>query len=290
MGPVIDDIFHVGLTVEGIEWHKDFLTRCLGMQVLSDSPRHGDWISTVTGLPGFRARNVYMTPDGINRLEMFEIAHPPLKDVPMSLGTCLGVSHVRIAVGDVDAVRHRVSAEGLCIIESSDMDDRNRLIFQDLSGLFWEIVSGDAGGYGIRIVVSDLDRSMELYTGLLGLESLDRYDDTVLVRDDSGFHRPVATGVQRVGSPCNQVIDLCQYKDVVPFKNPRDTINYRGFHHIAFRVADAARVFDRIRSEGYRYISEPLSIPEGPNRGGVLFYFYDGDGTVLECLQPPDNV
>ena len=287
MAPVADDIFHVGLTVEGIEWHKEFLARCLGMQVLSDSPRQGDWISEVTGLPGFRARNVYMTPDGINRLEMFEIAHPPLTAVPLSLGTCLGVSHVRIAVDDLQGIRHCLSDEGLSTVESAGMADR--LIFQDRSGLFWEIVSGNAGGYAVRVVVSDLDRSMELYAGILGLDPLDRVDDTGIIQDDAGSRRPVALRVQRVGSACGQVMDLCQYEDFIPLKNPRDTINYKGFHHIAFRVADAAGAFDSIRSQGYRYVSEPLSIPEGPNRGGLLFYFYDGDGTVLECLQPPYN-
>ena len=289
MVSVVNDIFHVGLTVERIEWHKEFLARCLGMEVLSDSPRQGDWISEVTGLPGFRARNVYMTPDGINRLEMFEIAHPPLKDVPLSLGTCLGVSHMRIAAGDIEEIRARVSGEGLSTVESPDMTAGKTLIFQDLSGLFWEIVSHDTGNSAVRVVVSDLDRSLELYAGLLGLEPLDRVDDTGIVQDDLGNRRPVALQVQRVGSTCGQFIDLCQYKDFVPLANPRDRINCRGFHHIAFRVADAAGAFDSIRSQGYRYVSEPLSIPEGPNRGGLLFYFYDGDGTVLECLQPPYN-
>jgi catechol 2,3-dioxygenase-like lactoylglutathione lyase family enzyme len=289
MGILVNDIFHVGLTIRHVDWHKDFLAHCLGMQVLSDSSREGDWISKVTGLPGFKARNVYVTPDGTNRLEMFEIFSPPLVDVPMSLGTYLGVSHVRIGHKDVARIRDQVKKQGLSVIETPDVMQRNVLIFQDASGLFWEIVSHDPGGYGIQIVVSDLDKAMELYSRLLGLEPLARFGDNLPIQDSSGQWMSVNAEVQRIGSSHNQVIDLYQYNNFTPLKNPRDTINYVGFHHIAFRVPDAVGAFEMIRSKGYRYISEPLHIPEGPNRGGILFYFYDGDGTVLEMLQPPST-
>jgi len=289
MDALVSDIFHVGLTVRHIDWHKDFLIDCLGMQVLSDSGREGDWISRVTGLPGFKARNVYMTPDGANRLEMFEIFRPPLVDVPMLLGTHLGVSHVRIGSKDVDRIRDKVKEQGLSIIEAPDMIQQEALIFQDVSGLFWEIVSHDPGGYAVQVVVSDLDKSMELYSGLLGLDPLKRFDGAVPMQDDSGHCLSIDARVQRIASSRNQVIDLYQYNNFTPLKNPRDTINYIGFHHIAFRVADALGAFEGLRSKGYRYISEPRYIPEGPNRGGFLFYFYDGDGTVLEILQPPSD-
>jgi catechol 2,3-dioxygenase-like lactoylglutathione lyase family enzyme len=289
MGILVNDIFHVGLTIHHVDWHKDFLAHCLGMQVLSDSSREGDWISKVTGLPGFKARNVYVTPDGANRLEMFEIFSPPLVDVPMSLGTYLGVSHVRIGHEDVARIRDQVKKQGLSVIETPDVMQRNVLIFQDASGLFWEIASHYPGGYGIQIVVSDLDKAMELYSRLLGFEPLARFGDNLPIQDSSGQWMSVNAEVQRIGSSHNQVIDLYQYNNFTPLKNPRDTINYVGFHHIAFRVPDAVGAFEMIRSKGYRYISEPLHIPEGPNRGGMLFYFYDGDGTVLEMLQPPST-
>ncbi|MBN2569953.1 MAG: VOC family protein [Deltaproteobacteria bacterium] len=289
MERLVCEIFHVGLTVRHVDWYKEFFVDCLGIQVLSDSGREGDWIDRVTGLPGFKARNVYVTPDGTNRLEMFEIFNPPLVHVSMSLGTYLGVSHVRIGSTDVNAIRERVRKEGLSIVKIPDRIQKKTLIFQDRSGLFWEIVPHDSGGYAVQVVVSDLDRSMEMYAGLLGLNPLDRFDATIPMQDSSGRWFAADAKVQRVGSSCKQVIDLCQYNNFTPLKNPRDTINYMGFHHIAFRVTDASRAFEEIRSKGYRYISEPLHIPEGPNRGGMLFYFYDGDGTVLECLHPPST-
>jgi len=289
MEALVGDILHVGLTVRHVEWHKNFLTDCLGMQVLSDSGREGDWISRVTGLPGFKARNVYVTPDGANRLEMFEIFCPPLVDVPMSLGIYLGVSHVCIGSKDVGRIRDKVKEQGLFIVEAPNVMQQKALIFQDACGLFWEIVPHDRGGYAIQVVVSDLDESMELYSGLLGLEPFERFDGTVPMQDGSGHCLSADVRVQKIGSSRNQVIELYKYNNFTPLKNPRDTINYMGFHHIAFRVADAFGAFERIRSKGYRYISEPLHIPEGPNRGGALFYFYDDDGTVLEILQPPSD-
>ncbi|MBN1376699.1 MAG: VOC family protein [Dehalococcoidia bacterium] len=283
----VSDIFHVGLTVSHVDWHKDFLIECLGMGVLSDSKREGNWISEVTGLPDFKARNVYVTPDGTNRLEMFEILYPPLVDLPISLGTDLGVSHVRIRAKDIYRVRGMIQERGLSIVEAPPMNRQETLMFQDASGLFWEIVPHDSENYTIQVVVSDLDASMELYSGLLGFEPLLRFDGTALIQDSPGHFLPANAQMQRIASPCNQFIDLCQYSHFRPLKNPRSTINCMGFHHIAFRVADALDAFGRIKAKGYRYISEPINIPEGPNRGGILFYFYDGDGTVLEILQPP---
>jgi catechol 2,3-dioxygenase-like lactoylglutathione lyase family enzyme len=287
MGRLVCDIFHVGLTVRHVDWYKRFLVDCLGMQILSDSGREGDWISQVTGLSGFKARNIYMTPDGVNRFEIFEIFHPPLEHVPLSLGTYFGVSHVRIGSVDINAIRNTVKNERLSIVKISDRIRKETLIFQDTSGLFWEITPSGSEGCTTQVVVSDIDKSMELYSGLLGLEPLARFEDTIPIQDDAEQCAAADVQVQRIASPSNQTMDLHQYNHLTPLKNPRNTINYLGFHHIAFRVADALDAFEKIRSRGYRYISEPLHIPEGPNRGGVLFYFYDGDGTVLEILQPP---
>jgi catechol 2,3-dioxygenase-like lactoylglutathione lyase family enzyme len=52
-------------------------------------------------------------------------------------------------------------------------------------------------------------------------------------------------------------------------------------------MPDAFSLFARLQDVGCSAVSDPQHIPMGPNQGGVLFFFYDPDGTLLEILQPP---
>ena len=143
-----NEIFHVGATVSDMDWQRRFLTRTLGMKVMSDSGRAGDWIDTVTGLAGFQARNVYITPDGINRIEMFQIFRPPLSLVPMTYGTYLGIAHLGINAENSAAIADSLQLQrpDFNIIR---YDERQESLFvQDNSGWNWKISQSADPGAG----------------------------------------------------------------------------------------------------------------------------------------------
>ena len=51
----------------------------------------------------------------------------------------------------------------------------------------------------------------------------------------------------------------------------------------AERIELASR---ELKSQGVRFKSDPVSITAGPNKGGLVAYFYDPDGHPLELFQP----
>ena len=294
-----NEIFHVGATVSDIDWHLQFLAQNLSMKVMSDSAREGEWIDNVTGLPGFQARNVYITPDGINRIEMFQIFRPQLASVPLTYGTYLGIAHLGINVKNSAAIADSLQLQRLNLNDLRYDARKGSLFFQDHSGLNWKISQADAPGGGdtavdnpvnithVRLVVSDVQRVLKIYSEFLGLVSVDTTSEAVQLQDTDGRWLTTEAVIYRLRSGKQQILELCQYKDYKPLPNPRRKINCLGLHHLAFKVPDALTFFTRLQDVGCSALSDPQHIPMGPNRGGVLFYFYDPDGTILEILQPP---
>ncbi len=290
---MISEIHHVGATVLNIDWHCNFLTHTLSMNILSDSHREGEWIEAVTGLAPFQARNVYVSPDNVNRIEMFQIFQPPLVAVPLAYGTHLGLVHLGLRSGSFPAIAQSLYGQQKYLSEIREDDVEGALFVQDSSGLNWQLGRSDnLSDSGVRIehirmAVSSLERAMPVYAGLLALTPIDTTEQNLLLKTEDGRWSTVGAIVCRLRSPNNQVLHVCQYKEFKPLPNPRKKINCLGLHHIAFRVADAASIFASLRDFGCSSISLPQTIPMGPNRGGLLFYFYDLDGLLLEILQPP---
>ena len=294
-----NEIFHVGATVSDIDYHQRFLTQTLSMKVMSDSGREGEWIDNVTGLTGFKARNVYITPDGINRIEMFQIFRPQLSSVPLTYGTYLGIAHLGINAENFATIADSLQLQSLDLNDIRYDERRGSLFFQDNSGLNWKISQADDPGAGdaavdnsvnlshVRVVVSDVQRTLKIYSEFLGLVFLDIKSEAVQLQDMDGRWLTTDAVIYRLRTGRQQILELCQYKDYKPLPNPRRKINCLGLHHLAFKVPDAVTLFTRLQEVGCSAVSDPQHIPMGPNRGGVLFYFYDPDGTILEILQPP---
>lgn len=65
-------------------------------------------------------------------------------------------------------------------------------------------------------------------------------------------------------------------------------------HHYAFHISDAEfdAIFDRVKSKGLPYGSEPYDHANGriyTRRGGRGFYFEDPDGHLLEVMTVPET-
>ena len=119
------------------------------------------------------------------------------------------------------------------------------------------------------IRVGDLDRSIEFYTGTLGMKLLRRKD-----YPDGRFTLAfVGYGEERD----NTVIELT---------HNWDTENYElgeGFGHLAIEVDDVYTAAERIREQGGRIIREP-----GPMNAGttIIAFVEDPDGYAIELLAP----
>ena len=63
--------------------------------------------------------------------------------------------------------------------------------------------------------------------------------------------------------------------------------NRPGNAHLCLLVDDFQACFESLTAEGVRFKSAPVTISAGPNKGGLVAYFYDPDGYLLELFQPP---
>ena len=149
-----------------------------------------------------------------------------------------------------------------------------------------------AGVLHFSFTVSDIERSVEWYTGVLGLELVHRQ------RQDNAYTQ-MLVGIQ------GAVLDVAQFKvpgvspgasthmlELVEYLTPRGrdlgslTTNSVGCAHLALLVSDLPERYERMRALGVEFRNPPVEITEGANAGGLACYFHDPDGITLELLQP----
>lgn len=135
------------------------------------------------------------------------------------------------------------------------------------------------------ITVSDLERSVEFYRDVLGL-------DLVMTEESerSGDDRAKGLGVAKakvklaVLRAGEAQVELIEYVTAKGRPNDRGN-NDAGAMHIAFQVEDIDVVYQRMLDQGVRFTSPPLTVPAGPMEGWRWTYLYDPDGVSLELLQ-----
>ena len=146
-----------------------------------------------------------------------------------------------------------------------------------------------AGARHAGITVSDLDRSLEFYCGLLGLELLWRrlYEEREITRI---VGVPEATGLEiamlRVPESDFDV-ELIQYHGC---ESPSGSSppSHHGTGHFCVFVTGIEALYEELRDRGVRFRSDgPVEMGAGPNKGGKSLYSLDPDGYVFEFHQRP---
>src|SRR5271157_3432535 len=179
-----------------------------------------------------------------------------------------------------------------------------RLVFRRL-GLAWLLLAafqaslagqlGSASGHALQVgpvamTVSDMDKSVTFYTGVLTFEK-------VSDRERSGPEIDQLYGVSRAHIRVvdlklgDESIELMQFLGAAGAPVPADArSNDLSFQHVAIIVSDMTRAYEVLRQNHVRYISPyPQTLPDwNPNAAGIkAFYFSDPDGHPLEVLQFP---
>ncbi len=137
--------------------------------------------------------------------------------------------------------------------------------------------------------VSDLERSVAFYEGLLGLEVIARqekqggYLAAIVGYPDAHVRMahlrvPGATGV----------LELFEY--LAPDGAQPDRIEPRdvGTAHLCLVVDDLPAAYRRLTEAGVdTFVSPPIEVDTGINTGGYGLYLRDPDGILVEIFQPP---
>lgn len=108
---------HVGITVTDLDAATRFFER-IGLEVEGRSAIEGDFIDTVTGIPGSRIEIVMLrTPDGHARIELCRYLQPgPTPGNPAAMANELGLRNVCFEVEDLPAVLERVRSDGYDLV------------------------------------------------------------------------------------------------------------------------------------------------------------------------------
>jgi lactoylglutathione lyase len=136
--------------------------------------------------------------------------------------------------------------------------------------------------------VDDLGRSLAFYRDLLGME-------VVAQQEKAGGYLAAIVGypdahvrMAHLRLPGGgHVLELFEYLApegrAAPPLQPRDT----GTPHLCFAVEDLQAVYERLLAAGVdTFLSAPVEVDTGVNRGGRALYLRDPDGIPVELFQP----
>jgi len=138
----------------------------------------------------------------------------------------------------------------------------------------------------VGITVPDLDRGIEFYNGVLGLELADPpspvFDDPDLgprVGVPGANLRQVNL---RLG---DSIVELLEYTaPEPPYEHPVPA-NAHGAAHLAFQVEDVKAKKAELEDAGVEFLSEVNFVEEGVLAGWRWVYFRDPFGIVLELVE-----
>lgn len=149
------------------------------------------------------------------------------------------------------------------------------------------------GVHHFSFSVTDLDRTLDFYTKVLGLEVRSRgrnkYDTlgTALFGTKWGVNQSQADlEIAFIQLGANK-IEFIEYKDPKsqPYhKNP----SIAGSAHVAFRVDDIVKVREKLEAAGVEFHSRINTYMEEGKEKMKWCYFRDPDGIVLELVQQDD--
>ncbi len=133
------------------------------------------------------------------------------------------------------------------------------------------------------ICVRDMEKSLGLYEGLLGLEKV----------QDMVFEGEMIEKLLQIEKPkfrivhlkvADDILELMQFIEPDGEDKAHLMANDLGITHFCFKVLDCGQVFARIQEAGYAFTTDaPVTTPSGRQ----VAYFRDPDSILVEILQDP---
>lgn len=148
-----------------------------------------------------------------------------------------------------------------------------------------KIIGADHTSY----TVSDLDRSLAFYNGVLGLGILwQREIDNPYFCEIIGFPGCSVRAAHLLIPGSEHHIELFEYVQPGGSKADVRTMNV-GSSHVSLVVADLPSAYEELQARGVEFRSPPVEITAGANTGGWGVYLLDPDGITVELFQKPDQ-
>lgn len=146
-----------------------------------------------------------------------------------------------------------------------------------------EPTEADLGVAAIGLVVSDIEKSEQFYTDILGMKPYASFELTKQWSDEAGMSNglPFAVRMYRlVEQNSATVLKLAYFDDGVPRKAFPSGINeVSGVNYLTFHYNNLEPVLKRIRQAGIEIIGDV-------ERSYKLVIIRDPDGVYIELVQP----
>ena len=140
--------------------------------------------------------------------------------------------------------------------------------------------------YHTGFTVSDIERSIEFYRDVLGLQLHRRQQGTAAYLSTITGFDGVTLEIALLQTPDGSgMLELLQYVSHPAPATDRAT-NRPGNAHLCFKVADVHQACAELRQRGVHLISAPVEITAGVNKGAFGIYLRDPDGFTIELFQP----
>ena len=139
----------------------------------------------------------------------------------------------------------------------------------------------------VAVTVSDMERSLAFYCGLLGLKEVERHHLEGEVISKMAGKPDVIMEVVRLEAPETPgvMLDLQQY--VAPEGKVSDAqLGDVAQSHFCFGVPNVWAAYEELTGKGVEFVSEPVSFDL---EWGIVYvvFFKDPDGFILELMQVP---
>ena len=123
------------------------------------------------------------------------------------------------------------------------------------------------------IRTSNMDRSIDFYTRLLGLKLVSRREIPQNNAEIAFLRDPQAKGA---------TLELTFYRNQKKFSQPY--YEDRVFDHLAFEVTDMNQTINAMRKEKVTITDEPFKLSP---TGSTIAFMEDPDGTLIELIEKP---
>lgn len=309
---LISGIQQVGIGVSDVDTAWAWYRRHLGMDVpvfreAAEAPLMTRYTGgTVQSRDALLALNL----QGGGGMEVWQFTsrapQPPPFDV--HLGD-LGLFAPRIKARDVEVTHRRFQEAGLDVLGEVELDPAGQPHFfiRDPLGLIFDIVAGSGwfvkgthptgGPSGCLIGVSDMDRALPLYQGVLGYDRI-VYDETGVFPDLSALpggtrrvRRVLLAHSQPRQGPFSELLGPSHLELVQALDDtPRCIFENRlwgdlGFIHLCFDIKYMDALKSACAEAGFPFTIDSQDSFDMGEAAGRFSYIEDPDGTLIEFVE-----
>jgi catechol 2,3-dioxygenase-like lactoylglutathione lyase family enzyme len=292
----LQSIMHVNVNCSELSCSLEFYETVLGLSSGSHTnpvPQDGAGF----GLAGEVQWDAHILQDargfGAPGIDLLEWKQPPPVGRPYESPACPGLARVVVEHPDLAAAARAATARGGRIAwreEELPVGEARRaaaLEIADPDGTRIRLLEAAAGAgrfSGVGINCSDLARSVDWYTGVLGLEA---HGGSYGFEGSAGSWRARKLSLVDPEHFHLELVEWADPKDVAGA--PYASANHLGIYRMAFLVEDIRAAHARLGESGVA-CPDPVWLdmgPEIPIDGLWACFFPDPDGTCLELIESP---